>query len=330
MPIRVAFVGSGGMANAHTGAMEGIKNVKFAGFCDLNQERGKALADKYGAPFFTDPEKMIQAVAPQAVWVLLPPFAHGAAEMACVKHKVPFFVEKPINRDLKQAQEIAAAADKVKLLTCAGYMNRYRKGINTAREMLKKDPAVYVQGGWIGGSPPRKATSPIGSWWVQKKFSGGQFVEQVTHTVDLVRFLCGDAVEVAAFAAKGFNQGIENYDIDDAMAVSIKFATGGVATLHSCCASNAKGGVTLTVFAKKCAFDFTGWNHDTNVYVPGKEPKVIAGEGNIFTIEDKAFLKAVQTGDASGIKSSYADAVKTLAITIAANESAAKGKVIKL
>lgn len=330
MPTRIAFIGSGGMANAHTGAMASMRGVKFAAFCDVNKERGQVIADKYEADFFTDPGKMIATAEPAAVWICLPPFAHGAAERACIKHNVPFFTEKPINKDLRQARQIAKAVAEAKLLTCAGYMNRYRKGINKAKQMLEKDPAIYVQGGWIGGSPPPKATSPIGSWWVQKDLSGGQFVEQVTHTVDLVRYLCGDATEVAAFAAQGFNQGIANYTIDDAMAVSIKFESGAVANLHSCCASNAKGGVTLSVFAKNSAFELTGWDHGMNMHAPGKQPRTIPGEPDIFAVEDRAFLKAVRTGDASGIKSTYADAVKTLEITLAANQSAEKGRVVKL
>ena len=43
---------------------------------------------------------------------------------------------------------------------------------------------------------------------------------------------------------------------------------------------------------------------------------------NIFYIQNKAFLDAVVQGSTSGIHSSYEDGMKTLATTLAANESA--------
>ena len=67
-----------------------------------------------------------------------------------------------------------------------------------------KTPVMAV-GGWVGAAP--KGTAPIHSWWVVKEKSGGQLVEQTTHTVDLARYLIGEAVEVWASAARGFVKG---------------------------------------------------------------------------------------------------------------------------
>lgn len=328
--VKVAIIGSGGMAAAHLPGLKGIAGVELVGFCDTVLERAKAMADANGGQAFKDAGKMLDATAADCCYVLLPPFAHGKAEFACIERGVPFFVEKPINNNFKQASEIAAAVEAKGLMTSAGYMNRYRKGIQTAKKLLGKDPAVYVQGGWIGGKPNPTPERPISMWWVQQKKSGGQFLEQVTHTVDIVRFLCGEAVEVSAFAARGFNQGVPGYDIADAMSVAIHFASGGVCNLHSCCASTAKGGVSLDVFATKTAFEFRGWDHACKIFRPGQDVEEIAGEPEIFKVEDEAFIKAVRTGNAKGVLCSYGDALKTLEISVAANLSAAKGKVIKL
>ena len=46
--------------------------------------------------------------------------------------------------------------------------------------------------------------------------------------------------------------------------------------------------------------------------------------------EDKVFIDALRTGITSKIKSSFEDAVKTLKVTLAANESAKNGKVVSL
>jgi len=330
---RVGFVGSGGIAESHLSGLSKHPDVALVAFCDINLARAEEVAGRYGAQAFDEAKKMFAAVELDAVFFCLPPFAHGA-EFEAIQRGVPFFVEKPINLDLGQAKEIAAAVAEKNLLTCVGYMNRYRQSVQTVRQLLAEDPAILVTGGWIGGTP-REAPGGILRWWVQKDKSGGQFLEQVTHTVDLARFLCGEAVAVHAFAAKGMLSGVpSNYTIEDSSVVNIHFASGAVANLWGSCAANAGGGgVTLNVYASGLTALFTGWEH--TVRLMRKEGNTvwnteIRGEGNIFEIEDNAFIQAVRTGDAAGIQSSYADGVKSLAITVAANQSMESGEAVAL
>lgn len=335
--VRLGFVGSGGMASAHLKAIAPMPDAEIAAFCDVDAEKSAARVAELkeqrpdAAPqTFTDPETMLQSVEVDAVYILLPPFAHGPAERACLARKKPFFVEKPISLDLGFSREVAAEVERQGLITCAGYMNRYQPSVQRARELLQADPPALVYGGWVGGSPnPQPGDKSIGSWWVQKEKSGGQIHEQTTHTFDLVRYLCGEAVEVFAYAARGFNTGLYNYTIDDASAVNIQFASGAVATLLSaCCANGGGGGVTLNVYAHDTTCLFTGWEHSVKILRRGQEPEEVTGERDIFPVEDRLFLEAVRTGDARRIRSSYADATRTLELTLAANESIETGRPV--
>ncbi|HSV74778.1 MAG TPA: hypothetical protein VLH79_13550 [Chthonomonadales bacterium] len=55
---------------------------------------------------------------------------------------------------------------------------------------------------------------------------------------------------------------------------------------------------------------------------------IVRGADNPTHEEDAIFVEAVRGADPGRIRSPYADAVKTLAVTLAANESAAKGKLV--
>jgi myo-inositol 2-dehydrogenase / D-chiro-inositol 1-dehydrogenase len=326
--VRLGVVGVGGVAQAHFSTLGSNPDVEFAAICDIREDAAKETAARLGGKVFTSAKAMFGSLELDAAWLCLPPFAHGEAEFAAIERKVPFFVEKPINKDLAQATDIAAAVAETGLMTSVGYMNRYRRGINELRDALVEDPAVLVLGGWIGGEP--RGTAPIISWWIQKDKSGGQFVEQVTHTADLVRYLCGEPTEVCAFGVTGRVKGVPGYTIDDAVAANIKFENGGVANLHSCCASNAKGGVTLSVYALNVAGELGGWEHSVTISRTGQEPKLVPGEGNIFEIEQKAFIEAVKIGDPSPIRCTYADGLETLRLTLAVNESLETGGVVEL
>jgi len=331
--VRIGFIGAGGMARAHADAIKEIADARIVGVTDTNPSTASSFSAAHaGANVYETPDELAASGDIDCLYILLPPFAHGEAERAAIRHGKPFFIEKPVGLDKNLLQELSREVQASGLMTCAGYMNRYRRGVNFAREILQSDPAHLAFGAWFGGSPKPASGTAIGSWWPLKEKSGGQFHEQVTHTVDLARYLLGEAVQVSAFAANGFNERSAGYTMDDSVVVNIQFAGGAVANLMASVASNAKGGVFLTVLAKDHAFEFTGWEHSVVIRRKGEaEGGVIKGEDNIFRIEDQIFLDAVRSGDASGIRCTYADAAKTALLTIAANESlAAGGQPIKL
>lgn len=336
--VRVGFIGSGGMAEAHLRGLPSFPDVQIAAFCDVVRGKAERLAEQYGAKAYSDPREMLGTQELDCVYVLLPPFAHGDAERAAIEAKVPFFVEKPIGMDLPVLREIAAGVQAAGLLTAVGYMNRYRKSVQQARAVFQQDPPVLAYGGWLGGRPRGSgAGDGIGSWWVQRSKSGGQFVEQVSHTVDLVRYLLGDAQEVFAAATRAFNRGKEgtpsNYDIEDASIVSIKFKGGAIATLMASCATDVGGGVTLSVLSAEHAAFFTGWEHSLRLLEKrGEETRevTIPGEESIFAIEDRAFIDAVKTGDRTKVRTDYADGLKTAELALAANRSMETGEPVRL
>jgi predicted dehydrogenase len=318
------------MARAHIEAVLAVPGVEVVALADPEGDRCearvrevRALRPESRPECFADPVEMLRATPVDVVYIVLPPFAHGPAERACLDRGIPFFVEKPVGLDMGVTREIAAEVEEQGLLTCAGYMNRYREGVQRARAMLRDDPAVLIHGGWVGGSPDPRP----GAWWPQKHLSGGQVVEQSTHTFDLLRFLAGEAVEVFACAATGFNVGLEPYTIEDASVVGVRLASGGIASLMACCAANGGGGgVWLNVFAHEATFLFTGWEHSVTVLRHGSEPEAIAGEPGIFAVEDCVFLDAVRTGEPGAILSTYPDAARTLELTLAANEAMLTGR----
>lgn len=327
--VRIGFVGCGGIAQAHMDALSKIEGVQLVAFCDVVSEKAKAVAKKYGGKAFTKVKQMLKNVEIDALFFCLPPFAHGD-ELLAIEHGIPFFVEKPVGLDWGLIKEIAAGVREKNLLTSVGYMNRYRRSVNTVRDLLQKDLPILLLGGWIGGTP--LAAGGIWHWWVQKDKSGGQFHEQVTHTVDLARYLAGEVVEVHAYQSKGLNRlAPEHYTVEDSMVVNLKFQSGAVANLWACCSANGGGGgVSLQVYATETTALFTGWEHSVRIYRRNQDIVEIRGEGDIFRIEDEAFVKALQTGDRSLIRSDYIDGAKTAAVTLAAIKSVEAGKPVEV
>ena len=322
--IRVGYIGAGGIARAHAEGLARIADAPMVGVTDIDAPAAQELATKYNAKAYASAAELIKACAPDALFIFTPPSARGEAERAAIAAKIPFFIEKPLALDKGLMAEISAEVQKQNLLTSTGYMTRYRKSVQRAREIVKSDPAILGFGGWWGGTP---GDHP---WWTNMSKSGGQFHEQATHTVDLARYLFGEAVEVFAAGAHGFNKGIPNYSMDDAVTVIIKFAGGGIANLMASCSSNAGGGIILDVQCLNHNIKFKEWAHHVLIENKDGTSEGIKGENNIFEIEDAAFIEAVRTGDRSGVKSDYADGMKSALVSLAANESVKTGKPVNL
>jgi len=321
--MRIAFIGTGGIARIHADGLCKRSDVCFVGACDALAERAQSFAGQYGGQAYTNVAEMLDGARPDAVWVCLPPFAHGEAELALAQRRIPFLVEKPIAHSLDTARRILDQVTRTGTLAGAAYMNRYRRSVNRVKELLAADPAVLVHGGWIGGTPGV-------AWWRVKAQSGGQILEQTTHTFDLVRYLVGEPELVYAQGACGFVTDLPNYDVEDASTVAIRFQSGAVGNLMSCCASTAGGGVHLTIAARKHYISFTGWEHSVVIRKSALEEEHISGEKDIFALEDAAFIEAVQTNNPSRLLSPYADALKTLAFGLAANRSLETGMPVEV
>ena len=322
--VRIAFVGSGNIARQHVRGLAKREDVAFVGALDVDAGRAATFASEFGGQPFAAAREMLDRAKPDAVWVCLPPFAHGEAELALLERRIPFAVEKPISNAMEVSRRIMEAVERSGTLVSVCYMTRYRRGVQRAKELLADDPAILVHGGWIGGTPGVH-------WWRVKALSGGQIVEQTTHTLDVVRYLVGEPVSVCGRAARGFVTDMPDYDVEDASTIAVEFASGAVGNLMSCCANRSGGGgVHLTVVARNHLSVFTGWGHDVVIHKSRLEQEQITGEDNIFEIEDAAFLQAVQTGDPSPIRCTYADGLKSLAFCLAANKAVETGDTVEV
>jgi predicted dehydrogenase len=331
MPARVklAFIGSGGIVRSHLDqGLKDFDDVEFVGWCDLDEQTAAARREQVGGQgaIYADAEQMLDEAQPDAVYIMLPPFAHGPSEALVIERRLPFFIEKPVAIDLATAQGVAEGVARHGLVTAVGYQNRYRRSIQRVLGLLQEQTPVMMHGGWLGGG--FQEHHPIFKWWVRKDRSGGQFLEQTTHTIDLARYLFGEVTAVYAVPVRDRRQRPAYFDIEDASMVQLTFANGAAANLYSSCSTPLGGGVSLTVWGTELRAEFTGWEHSVKIYLPGDEQITIPGESDVFSLEDRAFIDSVKAGENRGILATYEDGLKATAIACAANQSMQTGQAV--
>src|SRR5205823_15029748 len=98
---RIGFVGAGIIANRHVGNLLGFEDVEVAAVADLRPEKARELAARSGGREYRDYEAMLDREELDALYICVPPFAHGPPEIAALERGLPFFVEKPVAIDLE-------------------------------------------------------------------------------------------------------------------------------------------------------------------------------------------------------------------------------------
>ena len=324
MAVRIGFVGSGGIAENHVGALGNIPDAEPVAFCDVSAEKAKALAERCGGTPYGGVEEMLGAEPLDAVFICVPPFAHGEPERACIARWIPFFVEKPLGVDMATVTDILGRLRRSGLVHAVGYMNRYRPSLQRGRQLLRGKNISALEAHWIGGTPGVP-------WWSRKEQSGGQLVEQTTHLVDAIAYLAGRVTEVWAAGATGTRQTAPSgYDVEDASSVTLRFAGGGVGSVNSCCTVKSGGGVGLDVYGPDVVLSYRGWDMSLTATMPDGTTEVVEGEQDIFEIEDRAFIEAVKAGDDAPIRCTYSQAFHAHQICMAANESLATGQPVRI
>ncbi|MGW5669844.1 Gfo/Idh/MocA family protein [Micromonospora sp. NPDC003776] len=315
---RVGLVGAGGVAQRHARVLTGFEDVELLGVTDVAPDAAEALAGAHGARTFRDVDELL-AAGPDAVYVCVPPFAHGPAEEAVIAAGVPLFVEKPVAVDLETAEHVAALVERRGLLTGVGHHWRYLHIVEEARQLLADRPVRMVNGAWLDKVPPV-------DWWARRDRSGGPVVEQAAHVLDLVRLLVGEATEVTAYG-DGTPPPVAGADIDSVTAATLRFASGAVGTLAAACVLTWKHRAGLEILADGLALSLA--EDGLTIRDADGERHLPADPDGARVAVDRAFVDAVR-GIGDDVRVPYAEALRTQRLALAVAESARTGRSVAL
>ncbi|MFG3436230.1 Gfo/Idh/MocA family protein [Nonomuraea sp. NPDC047897] len=310
--IRVGIIGAGNVAARHADVLSGFPDVTIAGIADTDLRRAEALALRHGTPAYGGHAELLNAGDLDAVYVCVPPFAHGKPEQDVLSCNLPIFVEKPLSLTLETAKNIASEIERRGLPSAVGHHWRYLDIVERARDLLAGRPVRLAIGHWLDKVPP------VG-WWLDPALSGGQVVEQAVHVLDLARLLVGEVEMVHAVPAANTVDG----EVDRAVAAVLRFSEGAAGMLATTCLLHHKHRVGLEVHADGIALDLT----ETRLTVDGET--TVQDDGQAKTRVSRTFIDAVQGKDAD-VRVTYREALRTHELALAVARSAAESRPVVL
>jgi myo-inositol 2-dehydrogenase / D-chiro-inositol 1-dehydrogenase len=229
-PIRVAVIGCG---NHSRGALQPnlarLPHFDYVAACDLDEGAAADCARRFGArAVFTDYERMLDEVKPEAAVVCGPPALHLEAGRAALDRGINLFVEKPPAPSAEDAEDLARRAADRGVIGRVGLFWRHSEAMARAYE-LARDPAfgraLLFDGEYLSPGPREAAWS-----WQSAAYTF--LADQAIHSVDGMRFLMGEVTEVRARVSEG-PRGAFGY------AVTVGFESGATGALSVTSFTNA-------------------------------------------------------------------------------------------
>lgn len=329
MSFRIGIVGSG-FAKNHIKALNQIDVAEIVAICSRNEKHAKQITagNQVNYYAFDNYLSMLKKEKLDAVYLCLPPFLYGGElELACSEYVKALFIEKPVALKLQLGRQMQETFSKAGTLVSVGYMNRYRDNIQRTKNYFLQDTPVLINTGWCDLLPP-----PY--WWRQREQSGGQLTEQCTHLIDAIRYVAGEIDEVSAYTANGFINDIEDFNVDDALAMNFRLKSGAIGNAMASCFSRNHGGGSLGVFlnfaSREKTYKLTSEDMNLDIQHTSDNTERFMSDNNPILEENRAFIEALKKNDSSSIQSSYMDALETLKVTLAADLSIKEKRTVRL
>ena len=142
-PLRVLVVGCGNMGGSHARAYQRIPEFQIVGLVSRKPDSREALNRSLGGGFdlFSDFETALEAVQPDVVSINTYPETHAAYAIRALQAGAHVFLEKPLATTVEGGQQVLQVAAKSQRKLVVGYILRHHpswmKFIEIARSLGK-------------------------------------------------------------------------------------------------------------------------------------------------------------------------------------------------
>jgi predicted dehydrogenase len=194
--VRVCVIGLGPIGNRHANIYAEDELADLVGVCDKLHERADATAARLGVPAFYDVQTMLDALAPDMCSVATGGYEYGSDHylptMQALEAGCHVLGEKPISNEIPRAVEMVAKAAEKNLCYGIDLNHRFTPAYRLAKRWLDEGrlgTLLYVNM----------------SMWIKNPTESSPYFQLKAlhpHTVDVMRYYCGDVEAVQCFALK--------------------------------------------------------------------------------------------------------------------------------
>jgi len=201
----VGFIGSGFIARFLATAWSGVRNAEISAIFNERADSANSLSlhiEELGMPrpkVYTQIHEMLGDKSVNAVWILNPNFKRVETVKAIVEEAsqgkndiIGVCCEKPLARNIGEAEEILALIEKAGLLH--GYLENqvFAPSVSKGKDVLWRHGGAKTQRPYLSRAAEEHG-GPHSSWfWDPRLSGGGVLLDMSCHSLEVDRFLLQD------------------------------------------------------------------------------------------------------------------------------------------
>jgi myo-inositol 2-dehydrogenase / D-chiro-inositol 1-dehydrogenase len=329
----VALLGCGRMGIEHAKTLLGIANAQVVAVADPfleARERAKHLTK--AKLEFANPEDAIHAPGVDAVLIVTPTPTHAPLIESAAKAGKAIFCEKPVALDLQRTKAALAVVEAAGVPFQIGFNRRFDPPFAAAKHKIQNGELGEIrQFRAVGRDPAPPSLEYLAA-------SGGQFIDQAIHDLDIARFLVGEVEEVLVWGT-AHNPEIAALGDSDTITTLLRFVGGAIGVIENSRTSSYGYDVTTEIFGTggKLVLDATPktplWQYGQN---PSGQGVLSADHYHFFMdrfvaaykLELEAFFASLEQGSLPA--PSAFDALESLRLGLAATRSYREKRAVRL
>lgn len=237
--LNFAIVGCGRIAKRHSELL-GFNQIQGAGLvavCDIEEQKAKALGERFSVPFYTDMHSMMKDGEIDVVVVLTESGNHAKNVIDLAQYGKHIIVEKPMALALDDADAMIKACDDAGIRLFVVKQNRFNVPVAKLKEArdqgrFKKLILGTVRVRWCRTQEYYDQAPWRGTW----AMDGGVLTNQASHHIDLLEWLMGDVESVFARSTTA----LAKIEAEDTAVVTLKFKNGALGIIEATTAVRPK------------------------------------------------------------------------------------------
>jgi len=345
-PLRIGVIGCGAIAQRrHICEAAANKNAKIVALCDINLDRAKEIAAKYGvANTYADYKDLLKNEKLDLVVVATPNALHAEQTIAALQAGNHVLVEKPMATTLADADAMIAAADKAGKKLMVGMNQRLMPAHVKAKKILDSGvlgKVLNFETSFKHGGPDGWSVDGAKSWFFKKPLAAmGVCGDLGVHKVDLINYLLGQRItSVTGFIgtlSKKLPGATSLIEVDDTAFLTVKTEGGAIGAVDISWThyGHAEDNGT-TIYCENGVIEMGRHPDYTVVVHHGDGTKEFHKTGAASTNTSQkssgvidSFIDAIQNGREPLITGR--DGKRALGVILAAFEAAASGRTSQL
>lgn len=326
--MKILVVGCGSIGARHIRNLKELRVGEIAA-CDTDESRLSAVTAELSLKeVYTDLGSAL-GKGYEAVLVCTPPSTHIAIAKKALEHGSNIFIEKPLSHTLDGVDDLIKQASRKKRVLSVGYNFRFHPGLKMVKDSVAKNEVgtvLTVRAQFGQYLPDWRPWQDYTKSYTARSDLGGGIILDGSHEIDYLRWLLGEVREVSCFA--GNPKSLET-ETEGIAGILLRFESGCIGEVHL---DYVRPG-----YARNCEivgergvirWDFKSSTVDRYLRDTDQWQSVESEGEDMYIAEMKDFIASVQ-GLGQPLVTG-ADARKSLEVALAAKESAATGRVVKL